>query len=132
MIRPVCFFSFSNLMKAPEIVNRMTRLFEMIAQVLSSQTPLIQQFYGEQHVATAVLALEQEAILQGNKFLDLYQDKRQLNRKMRDMQMAPQDLDLRDLAGILDELCALSHHVHLFNRFISQRSPTVNYFLKHR
>jgi hypothetical protein len=100
---------------------RLTRVFELIAQVLAAQEPLIRQHYGQDHIAHVVKAMEEEAHLQANKFLDLYMDKRQLTRKMRDMQVAPQDVDLRELAAVMDELCALTHHVQLFHRFILAR-----------
>jgi len=63
----------------------LTRLFEHIAQVVDSHTPLVERHYGVGTMAKVVQRLHGEADVQGGIILDTWYDERSIGRKLTDV-----------------------------------------------
>lgn len=63
----------------------LTKLFEHIAQVIDSHTPLVERHYGAGTMAKVIQRLHGEADVQGGIILDTWSDERSIDRKLTDV-----------------------------------------------
>lgn len=63
----------------------LTKLFEHIAQVIDSHTPLVERHYGAGTMVKVVERLHREADVQGGIILDTWNDERTIDRKLTDV-----------------------------------------------
>ncbi|KAJ3046090.1 Golgi transport complex subunit 4 [Rhizophlyctis rosea] len=111
----------------------LTRLFETIAMVVDRQEPMVETTYGPGRMLRIIQRLQREADIQSSIIMDAFSEKRQLQRKLYDINLyearrppgaaKPEiTLDPRELAVILGEIAIMSQRAQLFDRFLHIRA----------
>ncbi|KAF5611168.1 conserved oligomeric golgi complex component 4 [Fusarium subglutinans] len=133
--------------------NKLTQIFEHIAQIADSHSDLIERHYGADKVVRVIGRLQKEVDVQGGIILDLWDDERAVNRTMADIKSYPFfflsksmmpvqrglnfalrgnelkkddfDLDVKKVEGLFGQMTTMLRNWSLYKRFIANKCKGV-------
>lgn len=98
-----------------------TRLFEMVAQLIEDNTSTVEQKFGPGSSVTIIRHLQIQTDIHSTKILDLFMDHFRIIKMVEDFQRRGSSKDPREIAPLLDEVALMSQAVEVYDTFIRKR-----------
>jgi conserved oligomeric Golgi complex subunit 4 len=101
-----------------------SRIFEMVANVIDKQKPLIDTHFGPGKILRLIQRLQRESDVQSCIMIDTLLDKKQVQRMLNEIRDKTEGVDARSVDLILSEIALISAKTHLFEMFIGKRAKS--------
>ncbi|KAJ3107915.1 Golgi transport complex subunit 4 [Phlyctochytrium planicorne] len=115
--------------------DQLTQLFEFVANIIDAQETLINTHFGPGRLLRIIVRLQREADIQSSIILSTFSERKQISRRISEVSQQntmfniakpagknDNQVDPREVDGIINEMAVISQRTDLFERFLKLRA----------